>query len=252
MVRNRLREVDQDAEHGPINRRTYLNQFYRPGWQTRRTNTFAYLKADWSLSEATSVNVGAYVHRHRGRGDWLPPYIADVTDDGGGPESELMGVTPVRGGAQLGLIRFVNQDGVAVGPAPGCTSSYRFNYYGSGGPGVDPACHPGATAVQSYRHSHYGKDRVGVTLDEEWFTTVGAAGSTLRAGLWYEDSRRDLGRDWHQILDPTLNFNWNEQAYWHQYEWDFPQHVGKWYVEETLYAGPFALSGEGERNLVGN
>ena len=97
--------------------------------------------------------------------------------------------------------------------------------------------------MQSYRHSHYGKDRVGVTLDEEWFTTVGAAGSTLRAGLWYEDSRRDLGRDWHQILDPTLNFNWNEQAYWHQYEWDFPQHVGKWYVEETLYAGPFALSG---------
>ena len=133
MVRNRLREVDQDAEHGPINRRTYLNQFYRPGWQTRRTNTFAYLKADWSLSEATSVNVGAYVHRHRGRGDWLPPYIADVTDDGGGPESELMGVTPVRGGAQLGLIRFVNQDGVAVGPAPGCTSSYRFNCRVGGG-----------------------------------------------------------------------------------------------------------------------
>ena len=135
-----------------------------------------------------------------------------------------MGRTPVQDGAQLGLIRFVNPEGVAVGPAAGCTSSYRFNYYGSGGPAVDPACHPDATAVQSYRHSHYGKDRVGVTLDEEWFTPVGAAGSTLRAGLWYEDSRRDLGRDWHQMLDPTLSFKWNEQAYWHQYEWDFPQH----------------------------
>ncbi len=229
----------------------YLNQFYRPGWQTRRNNTFAYLKADWSFSDVTSLSAGVYFHRNRGRGDWLPPYIADVTDDGGGPESELMGLTPVRGGTQLGLIRFVNRDGAGVGPTPGCTSSYIFNYYGSGGPAVDPACHPGATAVQSYRHSHYGKDRVGVTLDEEWFTTVGAAGSRLRAGIWYEDSRRDLGRDWHQILDPTLNFNWNEQAYWYQYEWDFPQRVFKWYVEETLYAGPFALSGGVKQFLVG-
>ncbi len=228
----------------------YLNQFYRPGWQTRRNNTLAYLKADWSFSDAISLSGGLYFHRNRGRGDWLPPYIADVTDDGGGPESELMGRTPVQGGAQLGLIRFVNRDGAAVGPAPGCTSSYIYNYYGSGGPEVDPACHPEATAVQSYRHSHYGKDRVGVTLDEEWTTTVGATASTLRAGIWYEGSRRDLGRDWHQMLDPALSFKWNEQAYWHQYEWDFPQRVFKWYVEETLYAGPFALSGGVKQFLV--
>ena len=104
--------------------------------------------------------------------------------------------------------------------------------------------------MQSYRHSHYGKDRIGVTLDEEWFTTVGAAGSTLRAGIWYEDSRRDLGRDWHQMLDPTLSFKWNEQAYWHQYEWDFPQRVFKWYVEETLDAAPFTLSGGVKQFLV--
>ena len=229
----------------------YLNQFYRPGWQTRRNNTFGYLKADWSLSDVTSLSLGAYFHRNRGRGDWLPPYIADVTDDGGGPESELMGLAPVRGGAQLGLIRFVDRDGAAVGPAPGCTSSYIFNYYGSGGPAVDPACHPDATAVQSYRHSHYGKDRFGVTLDEEWFATLGAVGSTLRAGIWYEDSRRDLGRDWHRILDPTLTFNWDERPYWRQYEWDFPQHVFKWYAEETIFAGPFALSGGVKQFLVG-
>ena len=229
----------------------YLNQFYRPGWQTRRNNTFAYVKADWSFSDVTSVSLGAYFHRNRGRGDWLPPYIVDVTNDGGGPESELTGGLPVRGGTQLGLIRFVNGMGAAVGPTPGCASTYVFNYYGSGGPAVDPACHPGATAVQSYRHSHYGKDRFGVTLDEEWFASIGAAGSTLRAGVWYEDSRRDLGRDWHRILDPILSFQWNEQAYWHQYEWDFPQRVFKWYVEETVYAGPFALSGGVKQFLVG-
>ena len=229
----------------------YLNQFYRPGWQTRRNNTFGYLKADWSFSDVTSLSLGGYFHRNRGRGDWLPPYIADVTDDGGGPESELMGGTPVQGGSQLGLIRFVSPDGAAVGPTAGCMSSYIFNYYGSGGPAVDPACHPGATAVQSYRHSHYGKDRVGLTLDEEWFTTIGAAGSTLRAGIWYENTRRDLGRDWHQILDPTLSFNWNEQPYWQQYDWQFPQQVFKWYVEETIFAGPFALSGGVKQYLVG-
>ena len=228
----------------------YLNQFYRPGWQTRRNNTFGYLKADWSFNDVTLLSLGGYFHRNRGRGDWLPPFIADVTDDGGGPESELMGGTPVRGGSQLGLIRFVSPDGAAVGPTTGCISSYIFNYYGSGGPAVDPACHPGATAVQSYRHSHYGKDRFGVTLDEEWFTTVGAAGSTLRTGIWYENTRRDLGRDWHQILDPTLSFNWNEQPYWQQYDWQFPQHVFKWYVEETIFIGPFALSGGVKQFLV--
>ena len=229
----------------------YLNQFYRPGWQTLRSNTFAYLKADWSFSEVTSLSLGTYFHRNRGRGDWLPPYVVDLTDDAGGPESELLGGLPVLGGSQLGLIRFVDRNGVAVGPQPGCTSSYIFNYYGPGGPEVDPACHPGATAVQSYRHSHYGKDRFGVTLDEEWFTTIGDAGSTLRAGVWYEDSRRDLGRDWHRMLDPTLSFDWDERAYWYQYEWDFPQHVFKWYVEETIFAGPFALSGGIKQFLVG-
>ncbi len=229
----------------------YLSQFYRPAWSTWRSNTFGYLKADWSFSEFTSLSVGAYFHRNRGRGDWLPPYIVDINDDAGGPESELMGGRPARGGGQLGLVRFVDQDGAAVGPTPGCTSSYIFNYYGSGGPAVDPACHPGATAVQSFRHSHYGKDRIGLTIDEEWSTTIGSAGSTLRAGIWYEDSRRDLGRDWHQILDPALSARFDESAYWHQYDWDFPQDIFRWYVEETLYAGSFALSGGIRQYLVG-
>ena len=229
----------------------YLNQFYRPGWQTRRKNTLAFVKAEWSVSELISLNVGAYHHHISGRGDWLPPFIVDVVDDGGGPESELAGRELVQGGSQLGVIRFVDGNGVAVGPTPGCTSSYIFNYYGSGGPEVDPACHPGATAVQSYRHSHYGKNRLGVTIDGEWSALFGGGrGSVLRAGIWYENSRRDLGRDWHRILDPAINFKWDEQAYWHQYEWDFPQDIFKWYVEETLYFGPFELAGGVKQYLV--
>ena len=229
----------------------YLNQFYRPGWQTRRKNTFTYLKADWSVSELSSLSVGAYHHHISGRGDWLPPFIVDVVDDGAGPESELAGRAPVQGGGQLGVIRFVDGNGIAVGPVPGCTSSYIFNYYGAGGPEVDPACHPGATAVQSYRHSHYGKNRLGVNIDGEWSALFGAGrGSVLRGGIWYEDSRRDLGRDWHRILDPAINFKWDERAYWHQYEWDFPQDIFKWYVEETLYFGRFELAAGVKQYLV--
>ncbi|MDE2751371.1 MAG: TonB-dependent receptor [Gemmatimonadota bacterium] len=229
----------------------YLNQSYRRGWGTLRRNTFAYLSADWSVGELISLTAGAYHHRNRGRGDWLPPYIVDVVDDGGGPESELAGRRPVRGGSQLGVIRFVDSSGAAVGPVPGCTSSYIFNYYGSGGPEVDPACHPGATAVQSYRHSHYGKDRTGASIDAEWSVVFGPrGGSALRAGIWYEDSRRHLGRDWHRILDPVVGFKGDEQPYWHQYEWDFPQDVFRWFLEETLYFGPFELTAGVKQFLI--
>ncbi|MCY4646405.1 MAG: TonB-dependent receptor [Gammaproteobacteria bacterium] len=229
----------------------YLNQFYRPGWQTRRRNTLAYVKADWSVSDLISFSAGVYRHHNWGRGDWLPPYIVDVVDDRERPESELAGRPPVRGGTQLGVIRFVDGNGVAVGPIPGCTSSYIFNYYGSGGPEVDPACHPGASAVQSYRHSHYGKERLGANIDGEWSVLFGGGrGSVLRAGIWYEDSRRDLGRDWHRMLDPAINFKWDEQPYWHQYEWEFPQGVFKWYAEETLYFGRFELTGGVKQYLV--
>ena len=228
----------------------YLNQFYRRGWKTVRSNTFGYIKADWDTGLALSITTGAYFHRNRGRGDWLPPYIVDVSDDQGGPESELQGGPPIRGGQQLGLIRFVDRNGSAVSPESGCTSSFIFNYYGAGGPEVDPACHPGATAVQSYRHSHYGKDRTGVTAEGTWTALIGAAGNSLRTGIWYERSRRLLGRDWHRMLDPSVSQLWDERPYWHQYEWEFPQHVFRWYLEETLYVGPLTASVGARQFLV--
>ena len=229
----------------------YLNQFHRPGWRTHRQNTFGYVKADWSVNSEVLVTMGAYLHFNRGRGDWLPPYIVDVRDDGGGPESELGGGSTVEGGDQLGLIRFVDANGASVGPIEGCESTFIFNYYGSGGPATDPACHPGATAVQSHRHSHYGKDRFGLTIDERWLVDIGNMSNSLRAGLWYENSTRYLGRDWHQILDPLMSMQWEARAYWHQYDWDFPQDVLRWYVEEKLFAGPVTLTAGLKQYLVG-
>ena len=229
----------------------YLNQFYRPGWPTNRQNAFGYLKADWAFSDVTSLSAGGYHHRMRGYGGWLPPFIADVTDDGGGPESELAGGGPtVLGGEILGEVRFVDGNRAAVRPRPGCASSYIFSVYGAGGPEVDPACHPGGNAVMSHRHANYARERAGLTLDHEWFRTFGALGSRLRTGAWYERSTRTISRDWHRILDPRVGDAYDETPYWRQYDWDFPQRVFKWYVEETLYAGPFSFSAGVKQFLV--
>ena len=126
-------------------------------------------------------------------------------------------------------------------PDPGCASSLRFPY-GGGGPEYDPACHPAnALPVQSYRHSHYGKNRVGATLDGDWFAGIGPVETQVRAGLWFEQGRRELGRDWHRIVDARVSNDFDETPYWRQYDWRFPQRVARWYVEETLFAGPALL-----------
>ena len=229
----------------------WVNQLYRPGWAIPRRNTFGYLKADVALSDVFTVSAGAYFHRQRGRGDWLPPYVVDVTDDGGGPESELGAGATVSGGSPLGRLHFVSPAGLRLAPAPGCVSSITFPY-GGAGPEHDPACHAAhAVPVQSYRHSHYGKDRVGVTLDQEWFREVGRGSNRLRTGLWYEDHRRLLGRDWHKVIDARVSSRFDETPYWQQYDWRFPQQIAKWYVEDTFYAGPFAFSGGAKQYLVG-
>ena len=228
----------------------WVNQLYRAGWNIPRRNTFGYLKADIAATDVLTVSVGTYFHRQRGRGDWLPPYLVDVTDDGGGPESELHAGATVRGGDPLGRLHFVTPDGVRLAPAAGCVSSIIFPY-GGAGPEHDPACHPAnALPLQSYRHSHYGKDRWGLTLDEEWFQAVGSGGNRLRAGFWYEDSRRVLGRDWHKVIDARVDARFDATPYWQQYDWRFPQNIAKWYVEDTFYAGPFAFSGGVKQYLV--
>ena len=220
----------------------YVNQVYRPGWTIPRRNAFGYLKAELTGSASLSASAGVYFHRQRGRGDWLPPYLVDVIDDAGGSESEIRAGTAARGGTALGRLYFVGPDGVALAPAAGCASSLDFPY-GGGGPEYDPACHPAnAVPVQSYRHSHYGKDRLGWTLDAEWSHPLGDGENRLRAGLWYEDGERDLGRDWHRILDARAGPAHEDAPYWHQYEWRFPQTILKWHVEDAFETGSWTFS----------
>lgn len=215
----------------------YVDQSYRKGWSTLRENAFAYLKVDADLGEI-KLNAAAYYHHNKGRGDWVPPYIVDVIDDMGGPESEITGNTTILGGAPIGRIFFVDGNNVALTAADGCVSSITFPY-GGAGPDYDPACYPaGAIGAQSYRHTHYQKDRYGFTADGAWVANFGEAENQLRGGIWYEDGKRKEHRDWHQIVDTRVGYEYENPAYWRQYDREYPQSTFKWFVEDELRYGP--------------
>ena len=222
----------------------YVDQLYRRGWSTLRENKFAYLKADFDLTENFTLNVGGYLHDMEGRGDWVPPQIIDVTDDGtGNPQSELLTGNTVRGGSALGSFIFVDASGVALAPFSGCESSITFPY-GGAGPEHDPACYPaGAIPVQSYRHTHYERERMGLTVDFEFMSEISdGVENTLRGGLWYEDSTRYEYRDWHKITDTRAGFEFENPAYWRQYDLEFPRETLNYYLADTVSFDIFSLS----------
>ena len=213
----------------------YEDQFYRRGWSTLRKNLFAYLKANFAVSEVNfSANV--YYHDLEGRGDWVPQYLVDVSNDGeGNPHSELASGNTVFGGASLGRIYFVDPNGVQLSPAAGCQSSLTSR---GAGPEYDPSCHEGgAVPVGSFRHSHYGKQRVGFNTDFTWTTQIGGFDNTLRGGLWYEDYEHNTSRDWHKIIDSTSSFRFEHRPYWVQFDRTFPVETLMYYIEDELDVG---------------
>ncbi len=215
----------------------YIDQLYRRGWSTLRENLFAYLKADFTIGEV-EFNTNVYYHKNDGRGDWVPPYLVDVTNDGtGNPESELNYNNNVNGGASLGRLFFVDANGVALSPIAGCQSSITFPY-GGAGPEFDPGCYAaGAIPVGSYRHTHYQKERKGFNGDFKWEADFGDIGNTLRGGIWYEDYLRKESRDWHKIIDSRTGFEFDHSAYWTQYDREYPVTTTMVYVEDTIEAG---------------
>ncbi len=212
----------------------YVDQVYRRGWSTLRENLLAYVKANMELSSTLRLSVGGYYHDNEGRGDWIPPYLVDVLNDGAGPQSEALGSASVNGGSALGRIYFVDGAGNALSPRPGCTSSITFPY-GGAGPNYDPACYAaGAIPVQSYRHTNYKKERYGFMIDGDWTADLGGLDNTLRAGLWYEDQQRDETRTWQKLTDARVGIEFDNMPYWTQYDRSYPQEVLKWYAEDSL------------------
>ncbi|MCG8415210.1 MAG: TonB-dependent receptor [Pseudomonadales bacterium] len=221
----------------------YVNQVYRRGWSTLRENRFSYLKLDGEVTENFTGSIGYYHHEMDGRGDWIPPYIADVVDDQGGPERELNGDLPILEPSNIGRIFFVDANNVALSPEPGCASSITFPY-GGAGPEFDPACYPAnAIPVQSYRHTHYARQRNGITLDFDWETELGDnVTNILSGGYWYEDSERDEWRDWHRLTDARVGIDFDERAYWRQYDRIFPRETTMWYLQNQVVIDDFTFS----------
>lgn len=214
----------------------YQDQAYRRGWSTLRENLFAYLQAEFTIGQV-DVMTNVYYHDNEGRGDWVPPYIVDVTDDGTQGHSELVAGNTVYGGSQLGQLFFVDRDGNQLSPIEGCQSAITFPYGGAGAQ-YDPGCYEqGAIPVGSYRHTHYNKKRVGVNADAIWYTKIGEFDNTVRFGLWWEDYDRDESRDWHKITNSSISYEFNNVPYWVQYDRTFPVDTLMYYAEDELDVG---------------
>ncbi|AIT82261.1 TonB-dependent receptor domain-containing protein [Novosphingobium pentaromativorans] len=218
----------------------YQDQAYRRAWSTLRKNFLGYLKAETTIADSLDLRVSAYYHDMAGRGDWVPQYVVDVTADGAGnPESELSGIGTVNGGSPLGTIYFVDANGVSLTPTAGCTGSLTYPYRGTTDASYDPACYPaGAIGAQSYRHTHYRKDRLGFTGDAAWKWQLGTLENTLRGGMWYEDTHRQEWRDWHNVIDTQVGPAYEATPYWTQYSRKYPQDTFKWYAQDTVQFGP--------------
>ncbi|MCL2913535.1 TonB-dependent receptor [Shewanella corallii] len=213
----------------------YIDQVYRRGWSTNRENFLAYLKANTSFGDL-NLSGNLYFHDNEGRGDWLPPYIVDVNDDGDNGNSELTNQTYL-GGSPIGRLYFVDKDGKTLTPNPGCESSITFPYGGAGAQ-YDPRCYgEGAVPVGSFRHTHYQKQRVGVNLDFDWMAYIGDMENVLRGGLWFEDYQRDEHRDWHKVIDSRAGYEFNHVPYWVQYDREYPVDTKMFYLQDAIEFG---------------
>jgi iron complex outermembrane receptor protein len=212
----------------------YVDQLHRQAWSTLRENLFGYVQADYK-TDNFEVKGNLYYHKNVGRGDWIPPYVVNVSNDGDNlPHSELQSGNTISGGDILGQIYFVDAAGVEVNQIAGCESSITFPYGGAGAE-YDPACYAsGAVPVGSYRHTHYEKERIGFNGDFIWYTQISEMDNTLRGGIWYEDYRRDESRDWHKIIDSRSSAEFDHTPYWIQYDRGFPVQTAMLYLENEL------------------
>ncbi|MEE4451416.1 TonB-dependent receptor [Novosphingobium resinovorum] len=200
------------------------DQNYRGVWGTLRKNFFAYLKAETKIADALDLKASVYYHDMAGRGDWAPPYIVDVTQDTGA-QSEIDGTSTVKGTPSWWA---------SLPEGSGTPTYFATN---AAGQIVAPTA-AGAIQQQSYRHTHYRKDRLGGTLDGAWTMQFGQIENTLRGGVWYEDTHRREWRDWHHVTDTATGPAYDATPYWTQYDRKYPQTTFKWYAEDQVVFGP--------------
>ncbi len=215
----------------------HFDQMFAEGWSTLRENTLGYLKFNYALSDVTTIEFTPYFHKNKGRGDWIPPYLVMAVDANGNQTAQ--------GGSIAGSYGFTDENGSPLSPDADCTASYSWPW--NSGPGLHPSCYPdSAIPVMSYRHTHYQKQRTGITGKIQ--KTID--NHDLTAGIWYEMAVRDEHRDWHKVVDARIYHNFDSNPYWIQYNNSFDTETLKWYLQDTITLNDFTLSLGAQQFLV--
>ena len=188
-----------------------IDQNFAEAWSTLRENTLAYVKAEFTLTDSMQLDVSPYLHLQEGRGDWLPPYQVYATDAKGQKISQ-------GNGAKRTTFTYVDAQGRPI---------------------LDPKADlTNAKRVSSYRHTHYDKDRFGITTNLNWQLDS----QLIRAGIWLEQQQRNQSRDWHQVLDAKVYHYFDERPYWVQFNDDYQNDVMKLYLQDKISLGDLELT----------
>ncbi len=215
----------------------HLDQMFAEGWSTLRKNTLAYLRFQYDISATSSLSVTPYLHKNTGRGDWIPPYLVQAVDENGNPTAQ--------GGTIVGKYGFTDQAGNPLAPADGCTASYSWPW--TSGPALHPACYSrDAIPVMSFRHTHYKKDRTGLTANYQ----IMLANNDIQAGIWLEQNVRKESRNWHKVVDARVYYHFDSTPYWTQYNNEFTTDTFKWYLQDTITWGDFTINAGVQQYLV--
>ena len=215
----------------------HLDQMFAEGWSTLRENTLGYLKFGYQLSDSASFEITPYFHKNSGRGDWIPPYLVSAVDTDGNPVNE--------GGSIDSTYGFTDQYGTPLAPNAGCTQSFAWPW--DSGPGLHPACYSdSAVPVMSYRHTHYKKDRLGLTANGQWSIAM----NDFKFGLWAESNERQESRDWHKVIDARVYHHFDTNPYWTQYSNEFQTDTLKLYLQDTLDFGNLSFNVGLQKYLV--
>jgi iron complex outermembrane receptor protein len=215
----------------------HLDQMFAEGWSTLRENTLGYVKFDYQMSDNFSFQITPYFHKNKGRGDWIPPYLVSAVNSEGNPTNE--------GGSINSTYGFTDQNGTPLTPAVGCEQSFTWPW--DSGPALHPACYSdSAVPVMSYRHTHYEKDRVGLTANAQWSIAM----NDIQFGLWAESNERNESRDWHKVIDARVYHHFDSTPYWTQYSNKFQTDTLKFYLQDTLDFGDLSLNIGAQKYLV--
>ncbi|MFT5755570.1 MAG: iron complex outermembrane receptor protein [Alteromonadaceae bacterium] len=209
----------------------HVDQMFAEGWSTLRENTLAYVKFDYQYSADFSFEISPYWHKNKGRGDWIPPYQHAVTS--------------VYGGTSVGQYAFVDQNGSPLTPNEGCTDTLAWPSKSTSA--ATPSCYEAsAVPVMSYRHTHYQKNRMGLTANFDWKIN----NNDISFGLWAENNDRDESRDWHKVIDARVYHHFDSTPYWTQHDNEYRTDTLKFYLQDTVYFGDLTVNLGVQKYLV--